>query len=95
MRNNNEINYGDPSKEYIVFLNVVSSKQVGGQEIADKVQVALISTDTSLDFMQRIKKQGVKIGLYDALDVGGVWLQSTLSNKSKAKRLFRRTAFFV
>ena len=80
VRNNNELYYGDPSKEYIVYLNVVSTKQVGGQEVADKVQVALISTDTSLDFMQRIKKQGVKTGLYDALDVGGVWLQSTLNN---------------
>ena len=80
VRNNNELYYGDPSKEYIVYLNVVSTKQVGGQEVADKVQVALISTDTNLDFMQRIKKQGVKTGLYDALDVGGVWLQSTLKN---------------
>ena len=80
VRNNNELYYGAPSKEYIVYLNVVSTKQVGGQEVADKVQVALISTDTSLDFMQRIKKQGVKTGLYDALDVGGVWLQSTLNN---------------
>ena len=80
VRNNNELYYGDPSKEYIVYLNVVSTKQVGGQEVADKVQVALISTDTSLDFMQRIKKQGVKTGLYDALDVGGVCLQSTLNN---------------
>ena len=80
VRNNNEIYYGDPAKEYIVYLNVVSTKQVDGQEIADKVQVALISTDTSLDFMQRIIKQGVKTGLYDALDVGCVWLQSTLKN---------------
>ena len=80
VRNNNELYYGDPSKEYIVYLNVVSTKQVGGQEVADKVQVALISTDTSLDFMQRIKKQGVKTGPYDALDVGDAWLQSTLNN---------------
>ena len=80
VRNNNEIYYGDPTKECIVYLNVVSTKQVDGQEIADKVQVALISTDTNLDFMQRIMKQGVKSGLYDALDVGFVWLQSTLKN---------------
>lgn len=78
VRNNNEIYYGEPSNESIVYLNIVSTKQVEGQEIADKVQVALISTDTSLDFLQRIKKQGVKDGLYDALDVGAVWLQSTL-----------------
>ena len=37
VRNNNEIYYGDPSKEYIVYLNVVSTRQVDGQEIADKV----------------------------------------------------------
>ncbi len=80
VRKDNEIYYGDPSQEYIVYLNVVSTKQVSGQEIADKVQVALISTDTNLDFLQRIKKQGVKDGLYDALDVGCVWLQGSLNN---------------
>lgn len=79
VRSDDEIYYGDPSKEYIVYLKIISTKQAQGQEIANKVQVALVSTDTSLDFLQRIKKQGVKDGLYDALDVGCVWLQSTLN----------------
>ena len=79
VRSNDEIDYGDPSKEYIVYLKIISTKQVDGQEIADKVHVSLVSTDTSLDPMARMKKQGIKEGLYNALDVGDVWLKSTLN----------------
>lgn len=79
VRSNDEIYYGDPSNEAIVYLKIISTKQVGGSDIADKVHVSLISTDTKLDIMQRMLKQGVKNGLYNALDVGAVWLQSELS----------------
>ncbi|MEG0019038.1 MAG: hypothetical protein RSE24_06315 [Oscillospiraceae bacterium] len=79
VRSNDEIYYGDPAKEYIVYLKIISTKQVDGKDVADKVHVSLVSTDTTLDMMQRMKKQGVKEGLYSALDVGAVWLQSTLN----------------
>lgn len=79
VRSNDEIYYGDPSKEYIVYLKIISTTQVEGNDIAEKIHVSLVSTDTSLDIMQRMKKQGIKEGLYNALDVGAVWLQSALN----------------
>ncbi|MEG1782766.1 MAG: hypothetical protein RR253_05920 [Oscillospiraceae bacterium] len=79
VRSNDEIYYGDPKKEFIVYMKVLSTKQVGTQTVSDKIHVSLISTDTTLDLMQRMQKQGIKNGLYNALDVGAVWLQSALS----------------
>lgn len=79
VRNNDEMYYGDPTQEYIVYLKVINTKQVEGNEIADKIHVSLVSTDITLDIVQRMKKQGVREGLYNALDVGAVWLQSTLN----------------
>ena len=62
----------------MVYLKVLSTKKVGDEDISDKIHVSLVSTDSSLDPMRRIKKQGIKNGLYNALDVGSVWLQSEL-----------------
>jgi len=79
VRSDNEMYYGDPSKKVIVYMKVLSTKQIGDQTVSDKIHVSLISTDTTLDPMQRMIKQGIKNGLYNALDVGAVWLQSELS----------------
>ena len=79
VRNGDEMYYGDPSKPVIVYLKVLSTKEVGGQTVSDRIHVSLISTDTTLDPIARMKKQGVKNGLYSALDVGAVWLQSELA----------------
>ena len=78
VRSEDEMYYGNPGEKVIVYLKVLSTKQVGNQTVSDKIHVSLISTDTSLDPIQRMKKQGVKNGLYNALDVGAVWLASEL-----------------
>lgn len=79
VRSNDEMYYGDPAKEFVVYMKVLSTKQVGTQTVSDKIHVSLVSTDNTLDPMQRMQKQGIKNGLYNALDVGAVWLQSALS----------------
>ena len=79
VRNNDEFYYGNPGEKVIVYMKVLSTKQVGDQTVSDKIHVSLISTDTTLDPIRRMKKQGIKNGLYSALDVGAVWLQSELN----------------
>ena len=37
-----------------------------------------VSVTAGYEAVERMKKQGVKNGLYSALDVGAVWLQSEL-----------------
>ena len=79
VRNKDEFYYGNPGEKVIVYMKVLSTKQLGDQTVSDKIHVSLISTDTTLDPIRRMIKQGIKNGLYSALDVGAVWLQSELN----------------
>ena len=79
VRSGDEMYYGNPDAPVIVYLKVLSTKEISGQTVSDKIHVSLISTDTKLDPIQRMKKQGIKNGLYNALDVGAVWLQAEMS----------------
>ncbi len=79
VRSKDEMYYGNPQDKYIVYLKVLSTKQVGDRTVSDKIHVSLISTDTTLDPIRRMKKQGIKNGLYNALDVGAVWLKAELN----------------
>ncbi len=79
VRSGDEMYYGNPTDKLIVYLKVLSTKQAGNQTVSDKIHVSLISTDTTLDPIRRMKKQGIKNGLYNALDVGAVWLAAELN----------------
>lgn len=78
VRNDTELYFGRPDEKAIIYMKVLSTKVVDGHTVSDKIHVSLISTDTTLDPVKRMLKQGVKNGLYSALDVGSVWLQSEL-----------------
>ena len=60
VRSNDEFYYGNPGEKVIVYLKVLSTKQVGNQTVSDKIHVSLISTDTTLDPIRRMKKQAVQ-----------------------------------
>ncbi|MBQ3394001.1 MAG: hypothetical protein IJG64_02480 [Oscillospiraceae bacterium] len=81
VRGEDEFYYGNPTDRVIAYMKVLSTKKIGDETVADRIHVSLISTDTSLDLMQRMipGKSGVRNGLYNALDVASVWLQSELS----------------
>ncbi len=79
VRTEDEMYYGNPGEKYIIYMKVLSTKQIGNQTVSDKIHVSLISTDTTLDPIRRMKKQGIKNGLYNALDVGAVWLRAELN----------------
>lgn len=74
VRKGNEIYYGDMSEKYIIKLDILSSKN----DIADKVKVTLLLSDTALPEKTRIIKTSEKPSLYDAMDVGCIWLERQL-----------------
>lgn len=78
VRNGNFIYYGDPAQSHILFLTVVSEDKDG---VPTKVSVQLLLTDESLPPMDRLLKSGEKNSLYEALDIGLVWLQRALKEK--------------
>lgn len=83
VRSKNEMYYGSMADPYVVFMQVVSTKQENGEEMPDKVIVSLLSTDTSLEPKDRIAKQSVKNGLYNALDFAAILLERALADNKK------------
>lgn len=81
VRSKNELYYGNMNDPCVVFLQILTTKEEAGQEVADRVHVTLLSTDTSLSAKQRIMKQSDKNGLYNALDIGAIWLERALAEK--------------
>lgn len=73
--------YGNMSDKYVVRLTVKSAEKKGDIKTATKVAVELMLTDTSLDEKKRITKSSEKNGLYEAMDIGSVWLKRALGEK--------------
>ncbi len=78
VRKGNEIYYGLMTERYIVRFEILSSKKDGSLEIADKVSVKLLDSNTDKPMDKRVKKESVKSTLFDALDLGFTWLERAL-----------------
>ncbi len=81
VRVGNELYYGNPEDPYVIFMQILSTEEVDGVETAGKVHVQLLSTDTTLPPRARIEKESEKNGLYNALDIGLIWLKRALNEK--------------
>lgn len=71
------IYYGDMKDKYVVKLHIRSKQKSGDIEIADKVFIQLLSTDTS-NPKKAVIKAGEQPNLFLALDLGYVWLKRAL-----------------
>ena len=80
-RKDNLIYYGTMAEKYIIMLQILSTKQVNGLAMADKVAVQLQLTDPDLKSRDRVVKKSEKDSLYAAMDVACVWLDRALSSK--------------
>lgn len=80
VRSKNEIYYGSMSDPYVVFMQVLSTRKENGEDMPDKVMVMLLSTDTSLEPKDRIIRQSVKNGLYNALDYAAILLDRKMAD---------------
>ena len=84
VRSNNEIYYGNLTDPYVIFMQILTTKEENGVQVADKVHVVLMSTDASKPLPERVVRQSAKNGLYSALDIGNIWLERALK-EAKAK----------
>lgn len=80
VRKGNEIYYGDMCDKSVVRFEILSSKKEGKLEIADKVSVQLLDSNTDLDAAKRVKKESEKDSLFEALDLGFTWLERDLKD---------------
>ena len=75
VRKDNELYYGNMTDPYVLYLQIMTTKPVGDQQVADKVHLMVFSTNDSLAPEARVFRQTTKNGLYNALDIGSIWLQ--------------------
>ena len=77
VRHGNEIYFGDLSDEYHLFMMIMSQKTVTigekSVEVPDMILVQVCSKDG-----KPVKQKMVKDGLYEAFDLGCVWLEKML-----------------
>ena len=76
VREKNVIVYGDMREKYYLFLMILTTKKSGETEVPDRILIQILSTDGN----QTIVKQGEKSGLYEALDIGTIWLERALAS---------------
>ena len=81
VRSGNIIYYGDMNDKYIIKMEIKSTKKVGEKEMADKVSVQLMSTDSNISARKQIIKASEKSGLYLAIDIADAWLERALAEK--------------
>lgn len=84
VRCKNDIYYGDLSDPYVIFMHILTTKEEEGVQVADRIHITLLSTDTSKSPLERMKQQSEKNGLWSALEIGTIWLEK--SNPRPAKR---------
>lgn len=79
VRSGNTLYYGDMAEKCVIVLQVLTTKTVGNLTVADKVQVQLLLTDPEVRMKDRLLKKSEKVGLYNAMDIGSIWLERALS----------------
>lgn len=80
LRCKNDMYYGSLSDPYVVFMQILSTREENGEQLPDKVQVLLLLSDTTLSPKDRIVRQSVKNGLYNALDFAAILLERALAD---------------
>ena len=79
VREKNIICYGDMNDKYYLFLMILTNKIENGNEVPDRILIQILSTEEK----NKIIKQGEKSGLYEALDIGTIWLERALADSKK------------
>lgn len=79
VRCGNTLYYGNMSDKFVVMFQILTTKDLNGLNIADKVSVQLINTDSDIRPHDRIAQRTEKRGLYNAMDIGSIWLERALA----------------
>ena len=81
VRSGNTLYYGSMAEKYVIVMQILSTKDENDMTMADKIQVQLMLTDPEVRMKDRIVKKSEKVGLYNAMDIGSIWLERALNEK--------------
>lgn len=79
VRSGDVLYYGSMDERYVIRLQIKSKKTVNNIEVADKVMIQLMCTDPDVSPRKQVEKSSEKNGLYNAMDIGEIWLNRALS----------------
>jgi len=82
VRKENTLYYGYMNEPYVVVLQITSTREVKGVSVADRVVVQLVNTDPDVRPRERIVKKAERRGLYNAMDIGTIWLERELEKSA-------------
>ena len=81
VRSGNSLYYGSMAEKYVIVMQILSTKDENNLTMAEKIQIQLMLTDPEVRMKDRIIKKSEKIGLYNAMDIGSIWLERALNEK--------------
>lgn len=81
VRSGNVLYYGSMAEKYVIVMQILSTKDANDMTMAEKIQIQLMLTDPEVRMKDRIVKKSEKIGLYNAMDIGSIWLERALNEK--------------
>lgn len=74
VREGDTICYGDMNDKCILILEILSYKNEDGKSLPDNIFIQVVDPKNQTNIL----RQGSKSGLYEALDLGLVWLEHEL-----------------
>lgn len=81
VRSGNILYYGSMAEKYVIVMQILSTKDENDLKMAEKIQIQLMLTDEEVRMKDRIVKKSEKVGLYNAMDIGSIWLERALNEK--------------
>lgn len=81
VRCGDQLYYGYMSDPYVIWIQILGTKDVNGEKVTSNVRITRIKTTEPDPLKAYEKKTDRECGLYEALDVASVWLEKALSNK--------------
>ena len=72
------IYYDNVSDPYVACFQSQSDREFKDITLSERVLIQIIKTDRDLSIKEKIVKKSEKKGLFNALDLGSVWLEREL-----------------
>jgi hypothetical protein len=79
VRSGNTLYYGSMAEDYVIMMQILTTKDANDMTMAEKIQIQLMATDPDIRMKDRIIKKSEKVGLYNAMDIGSIWLERALN----------------
>ena len=80
VKNGNQIYYGYMSDPYVIFIQILETKEENGEQMISKVRIVQMDTNEPNPLKAFVKNAERECGLYEALDFANVWLEKALKS---------------